>query len=96
MIRKLLNLIYEAIGKMIGYKSITDAFEIDTCTCNAEKGTEALSLPNVSGSLQYTDIPVSIRRSIFVTNGSAVTYVNKTNTNIQIDSALNNVDALNY
>ena len=29
MIRKLLNLIYEAIGKMVGYKSITDAFEID-------------------------------------------------------------------
>ena len=29
MIKKLLNLIYEAIGKMIGYKSITDAFEID-------------------------------------------------------------------
>lgn len=72
------------------------ALEIDTCTCNAEKGTKALSLPNVSGSLQYTDIPVSIRRSIFVTNGSAVTDVNKTNTNIQIDSALNNVDALNY
>ena len=29
MIRKLLNLIYEALGKMVGYKSITDAFELD-------------------------------------------------------------------
>ena len=29
MIRKLLNLIYEALGRMIGYKSITDAFELD-------------------------------------------------------------------
>lgn len=28
MIRKLLKLIYEAIGKMIGYKSITQAFDI--------------------------------------------------------------------
>lgn len=72
------------------------SLEIDMCTCNAEKGTAALSLPSVAGSLQYSDIPVSIRRSIFVTNGSVVTYVNKTNTNIQIDSALNNVDALNY
>ena len=25
MIRKLLNLIYEALGRMMGYKSITDA-----------------------------------------------------------------------
>ena len=29
MIKKLLNLIYEALGRMIGYKSITDAFELD-------------------------------------------------------------------
>ena len=29
MIKKLLNLIYEALGKMVGYKSITDAFELD-------------------------------------------------------------------
>ena len=29
MIKKLLNLIYEALGKMMGYKSITDAFELD-------------------------------------------------------------------
>ena len=29
MIKKLLNLIYEALGRMMGYKSITDAFELD-------------------------------------------------------------------
>ena len=29
MIRKLLNLIYEALGRMMGYKSITDVFELD-------------------------------------------------------------------
>lgn len=29
MIKKLLNLIFEALAKMIGYKSITDAFDID-------------------------------------------------------------------
>lgn len=72
------------------------SLEIDMCTCNAQKGTEALSLPNVSGSLQYTDIPVSIRRSIFVTNGSVVTYVNKDNTLLKSDSALNNISDLNY
>lgn len=36
MIKKLLNLIYEAIGKMIGYKSITDAFEIDDASISDE------------------------------------------------------------
>lgn len=32
MLRKLLNLIYEALGKMVGYKSITDAFNIQDDT----------------------------------------------------------------
>ena len=36
MIKKLLNLIYEAIGKMIGYKSITDAFDIDSVSISDE------------------------------------------------------------
>ena len=30
MIRKLLNLIYEALGRMMGYKSITDAATLVT------------------------------------------------------------------
>ena len=36
MIKKLLNLIYGGIGKMIGYKSITDAFEIDETSISDE------------------------------------------------------------
>lgn len=36
MIKKLLNLIYEAIEKMIGYKSITDAFELNDNTISDE------------------------------------------------------------
>ena len=29
MIKKLLNLIYEALGKMMGYKTITDAVDLN-------------------------------------------------------------------
>ena len=43
MIKKLLNLIYEAIGKMIGYKSITQAFDIDTSVISDDM-SECLSL----------------------------------------------------
>ena len=43
MIKKLLNLIYEAIGKMIGYKSITQALDIDTSVISDDM-SECLSL----------------------------------------------------
>lgn len=43
MIKKLLNLIYEAIGKMIGYKSITQALDIDTSVISDEM-SECLEL----------------------------------------------------
>lgn len=36
MLKKLLNLIYEALGKMVGYKSITDAFDIDDSTVSSD------------------------------------------------------------
>ena len=36
MIRKLLNLIYEAIGKMMGYKSIVKEFDIDDSAVSEE------------------------------------------------------------
>ena len=36
MIRKLLNLIYEAIGKMMGYKSIVKEFDIDDSAISDE------------------------------------------------------------
>ena len=43
MIKKLLNLIYEAIGKMIGYKSITQALDIDNSVISDEM-SECLEL----------------------------------------------------
>ena len=43
MIKKLLNLIYEAIGKMIGYKSITQALDMDTSVISDDM-SECLSL----------------------------------------------------
>ena len=43
MIKKLSNLIYEAIGKMIGYKSITQALDIDTSVISDDM-SECLSL----------------------------------------------------
>lgn len=72
------------------------ALIVDNCTCIARKGTKAITLPNVAGSLQYIDIPVTIRRTIGVTNGSVITDVSKLTHNITIDSALNNVDSWNY
>lgn len=72
------------------------AVEIDDCTCIAQKGTMAITLPNVGGSLPYTDIPVTIRRTIGVTNGSSITDVSKSTHDLQTDSALNNVSAWNY
>ena len=43
MIRKLLNLIYEAIGKMMGYKSIVKEFDIDDSSVSEEM-SDALDL----------------------------------------------------
>lgn len=72
---------------------------IDGCTCISKNNTPAIILPNVAdsyGSLKYTDIPVTIKRTIGVTNGSTVTDVSKTTHDLQFDSALNNVDVWNY
>ena len=70
--------------------------EIDGCTCIAKKGTMAIVLPNVPNMMPYTEIPVSIRRTIGVTNGSTITNVSKATHDLQTDSALNNVEAWNY
>lgn len=43
MIRKLLKLIYEAIGKMVGYKSITQAFDISESIVS-DKMSDAIDL----------------------------------------------------
>jgi len=76
--------------------SIANGVEIDNCTLISKNGARALSLPNVVGSQQYTDIPVSIRRTIGVTTGSVVSKVSKSTHKITMDSALNNVVAWNY
>lgn len=70
--------------------------EIDGCTCIAQKGTMAIVLPNVPDRTPYTEIPVSIRRTIGTTTGSTITNVSKATHDLQPDSALNNVDAWNY
>ena len=70
--------------------------EIDGCTCIAKKGTMAIVLPDVPGRTPYTEIPVSIRRTIGTTTGSTITNVSKSTHDLQPDSALNNVDAWNY
>ena len=72
------------------------ALVIDSCTCIAEKGTKAITLPDVAGSLQYKDIPVTIRRTIGVTNGNVITDVSKATHKLTNDSALNNVSSWNY
>lgn len=74
------------------------AVEIDGCTCISKDKTKAISLPNTSGydALTYADIPVSIRRTIGVTNGTEITNVSKATHALQQDSALNNVEAWNY
>ena len=70
--------------------------EIDGCTCIAKKGTMAIVLPDVPGRTPYTEIPVSIRRTIGTTNGSTITNVSKSTHDLQPDSAINNVEAWNY
>lgn len=74
------------------------AVVINGCTCIAKKGTKAITLPfNASGSgtVTYETIPVTIQRTIGVTNGPTMTDVDS-RYNLQPESALNNVDAWNY
>ena len=68
---------------------------IDNCTCISKCGTKAIYLPNVSGSLEYTNIPVTIRRTIGVTNGSQITNVSTSTHALTSDSQLNYPSSLN-
>ena len=71
--------------------------EIIDCTCISKDKTKALTLPNVDGSLPYTEIPVTIQKSIFATNGNEITDQNfKANHNLTSLCALNNIDDFNY
>jgi len=73
------------------------AVEIIDCTGIALDETKALTLGNVVGSLPYTEIPVTIQRTIGYTNGENVTDANfKAGHNLQPQSALNNIADFNY
>lgn len=69
---------------------------INNCDLISDVNLPALALPSVSGSLQYSQIPTTIKRSILTSEGPVETYVSRDNTLITKQSALNNVDALNY
>ena len=73
--------------------------EIENCTCISKDNELALSLPNVAdtyGSLKYTDIQVTIRRTICTTNGNNITNVSKDTHALTESSALNNIESCNY
>lgn len=70
---------------------------IDGCTFIAQNNDLAISLPDVSGSTSFTDIDVTIRRTICATNGTtAVGDGFKATHKLTKDSALNNNALLNY
>lgn len=71
------------------------ALEVNSCDIDSRANLPALALPNVSGSLQYTGIPVTFRRNILTSDG-VPTYVSRSTHMIQRGSALNNVATLNY
>lgn len=75
---------------------IAKGLVIDNCTLISLNGAKAMSLPNVVGSQQYTDIPVSIRRTIGTTTGTSLSNVSKATHKLNTDSALNNVSDWNY
>lgn len=70
---------------------------IDNVSAECHTGMRAIDLSPVPGCLDYTEIPVTITRSIFVTNGETTGAENFKKfhklTNI---SALNNINDLNY
>lgn len=69
---------------------------IDDCTCISKCGTRAIILSNVTGNgLHYTDIPVTIRRTIGVTNGSQVSNITHDTHALTADSQLNNESSWN-
>lgn len=68
----------------------------DGITAIAKNGRRAISFANVNGSIPYTEIPVTIRRSIFVSNGEVGDQDFKKAHNLTSDSALNNRSELNF
>ena len=69
---------------------------INNCNCQALDGKKALTLPDVPGSLQYTDIDTTIQRTICYSNGTNIIDNNfKTTHKLTNMSALNNISDLN-
>lgn len=72
------------------------SIEVDNCTCISRGYATGLYLNNVKGSLSYIDIPVTVRRTIAISELGEATNVSKETHKLTIDSALNNVSSLNY
>ena len=95
---------FKSLGALYVHASVESyaenmSVEIENCTCVSKDGTSAINLPNVAasyGSLPYTQIPVSIKRSIVVTNGENITNVSQSTHLITADSCMNNNNNLNY
>lgn len=94
----------KSLGALYIHSSVEDyannmSVEIENCSCISKDETYALNLPNVAssyGSVPYSEIPVSIKRSIVVTNGENITNVSQSTHLITADSCMNNNDNLNY
>ena len=72
------------------------ALVIDNCTMISTNGQKALTLPDVAGSLQYTDIPVTIQRCIgYSSDPNNLTDVSSSRVALTPQSALNSVAAWN-
>ena len=70
---------------------------LDTVTGIAKNEEFAIGLSDVSGSIPYTEIPTTIRRSIYVTNGEITGAENfQTKHLLTSDSQLNNIAELNF
>lgn len=70
---------------------------LDGVTYISKNGGNLLGFADVSDSIPYTQIPTTIRRSIFVTNGNDTSASNfKSTHQLTTDSALNNIDVVNY
>lgn len=95
---------FKSLGALYVHSSVESyaenmSVEIENCTCVSKDRTSAITLPNVAasyGSLPYTQIPVSIKRSIVVTNGENITNVSQSTHLITADSCMNNNNNLNY
>lgn len=94
---------FKSLGALYVHASVESyaenmSVEIENCTCISKDETAAINLPNVAasyGSLPYTQIPVTVRRTIAVTDGSSVTNITSATHLLTEDSCLNNTELLN-